>query len=351
MEYRHYTTEDFVADDYFRQWVQHPDKESNQFWEDWIKQYPEKCETLSEAKYILQYLYFKVPQPERADYLEVKRKIKQEISRSAHRLPLSFSPAKIPVRSMATWRKAAAFFTGITLLGMMYFFFLREQPAITYATNYGEIQNIILPDSSTVILNANSTLTLASNWHQSREVWLQGEAFFEVKKLADVTPDTGENPADQPLKFIVHTDNLDVEVLGTRFNVNERRGMTKVVLNSGSVQLKNNTDEAIVKMQPGDLVAYSKSDKKFSKQVVNPGLFTSWKEGRFAFEGTPIKDIAQMLEDTYGYEVIIDNEELARRKFTADIPSHDVEILLTLIAESLDVKAEKVNNKIFIKNE
>jgi ferric-dicitrate binding protein FerR (iron transport regulator) len=148
----------------------------------------------------------------------------------------------------------------------------------------------------------------------------------------------------------VHTDNLDVEVLGTRFNVNERRGMTKVVLNSGRVQLKSNTDREVVNMQPGDLVAYSKTDRKFLKQEVNPKLFASWKEGRFAFEGTPIKDIVQMLEDTYGYEVSIENEALASRKFTADIPSHNVEVLLTLIAESLDVKADKINNNIEIKN-
>jgi ferric-dicitrate binding protein FerR (iron transport regulator) len=103
-------------------------------------------------------------------------------------------------------------------------------------------------------------------------------------------------------------------------------------------------------MQPGDLVAYSKTDRKFLKQEVNPQLFASWKEGRFAFEGTPIKDIVQMLEDTYGYEVSIENEALASRKFTADIPSHNVEVLLTLIAESLDVKADKINNNIEIKN-
>jgi len=103
-------------------------------------------------------------------------------------------------------------------------------------------------------------------------------------------------------------------------------------------------------MQPGDLVAYSNADKKFSKKIVDPALLTAWKEGRFAFESTPIKDIAQMLEDTYGYTVIIEGEALANRKFTAEIPSHDVEILLALIAESLDVKTEKENDKITIKN-
>ena len=98
------------------------------------------------------------------------------------------------------------------------------------------------------------------------------------------------------------------------------------------------------------MVAYSKSDKEFRKKVVNPELLTVWKEGQFAFEGTPIKDIAQMLEDNFGYKVTIEDENLASRKFTANIPSHNVETLLALIAESLDVKVEKTNNTIIIKN-
>lgn len=351
MNYSQYTTEDFVTDDYFRQWVQHPETEAQQFWEDWIKQHPEKYETIHEARYLLQHLHFNVPQPEEADFQEVKQKIKQEISKPAHRLTLSFPSSKVPKRSQATWLKIAAFLTGVTLLSVIYFFYQRNQAALRYTTNYGEVQNIILPDSSTVILNANSTLTLSGDWQQCREVWLEGEAFFAIKKMESKITDSEAPEISQPISFIVHTDNLNVEVLGTRFNVNERRGMTKVVLNSGSVQLKNNSDDEIVKMQPGDLVAYSKFDKIFSKTVVNPGLFSSWKEGRFAFEGTSIKEIAQMLEDTYGYEVQIENEELAARKFTANIPSSSVEILLTLIAESLDVKAEKVQNRIIINNE
>ncbi len=343
MNYRHYTTEDFVTDDCFRQWVQHPDEESNSFWKDWVEQHPEKFETLNEARCILQHLHFKVPQPEQSDYLEVKQKIQQEIHRPILALPLSLPAMQIS----STWKKAAAMLTGIALLGIMSFFFLRGQSALLYTTHYGEIQNIILPDSSAVTLNANSSLTLAGNWQQSREVWLEGEAFFSVKK---VNTSSENNDGSRPVKFIVHTNNLDVEVLGTRFNVNERRGLTKVVLNSGRVKLKNNIDKETVNMYPGDFVAYSKTDRKFLKQEVDAKLFSSWKEGRFAFDGTPIQEIAQMLEDNYGYEVKIENQALASRKFTADILSHDVGILLTLIAESLDVKAEKINNKIEIKN-
>lgn len=85
-----------------------------------------------------------------------------------------------------------------------------------YATQYGEQRVVELPDHSVVSLNANSTLRFRNDWSQAntlREVWLDGEAFFSVQK---------QEGAAGPAKFIVHTNDLDVEVLGTRFNVSNR---------------------------------------------------------------------------------------------------------------------------------
>ncbi|MEQ8882751.1 MAG: FecR domain-containing protein, partial [Cyclobacteriaceae bacterium] len=335
-----------VADDYFRQWVQYPDENNQKFWDDWIKQHPEKLETINEARNIVRHLNFKIAQPEQADIQEVREKIKESIEKPVVSLPISSSKKR-------EWgillKSAAALVAGITLLGLVYFYLDQEQ-LTTYTTQFGETQHIILPDSSTVILNANSSLSFSLDWQNKREVWLQGEAYFSVKKLEEKAIQ-GSNSLTLPVKFTVHTEDIEVVVLGTRFNVNERRGTTKVVLNSGRVQLKNTTSKEIMDMKPGDLVAFSKSDKKFIKKIVDPELFFVWKEGHFEFDGTPIKTVAKMLEEIYGYQVSIEDEILAGRKFTADIPSHDIEILLELIAESLDVKAEKNNNVIEFKSE
>src|SRR6185437_3682694 len=81
-------------------------------------------------------------------------------------------------------------------------------------TGYGEIKSVLLPDSSVVTLNANSKLRIPEQWTEAsgRQVWLEGEAYFAVQKKAA----TAE-------KFVVHTTEVDVEVLGTKFNVNARR--------------------------------------------------------------------------------------------------------------------------------
>src|ERR1700727_3570645 len=81
-------------------------------------------------------------------------------------------------------------------------------------TGYGEIKNILLPDSSVVILNANSSMRIPQQWTESggRQVWLEGEAYFQVQKK----PSTAQ-------KFVVHTRQGDVEVLGPGFTANRGR--------------------------------------------------------------------------------------------------------------------------------
>src|SRR5690606_10326257 len=116
-----------------------------------------------------------------------------------------------------------------------------------YLTSYGEIIEVILPDSSHVVMNGNSTMTMAKNWYSDRprEVYLDGETIFSVRKSKDHQ------------KFIVHTsDDFNVEVLGTEFNVFARESKTRVVLNSGTVQLNINQSSLSdqVKLSPGDML-------------------------------------------------------------------------------------------------
>ena len=114
------------------------------------------------------------------------------------------------------------------LLGVSLWYAWLAQSTSTYVTRYGETQTILLPDSSTVLLNANSRLTLSTDWTDTREVWLEGEAFFRVRKIKRIT-----SPASaEHVKFIVRTDRLNVEVLGTEFNVRQRSEKTAVLLKS-----------------------------------------------------------------------------------------------------------------------
>jgi transmembrane sensor len=107
----------------------------------------------------------------------------------------------------------AAIFGGValTLFLVTQFFGNNEGGKLAVQTEYGKLKQVLLPDSSSIVLNANSKIEYDKNWSKGkrREVWLEGEAFFDVRHLNQDT--TQVSTYDQ---FVVHTEDLDVEVLG-----------------------------------------------------------------------------------------------------------------------------------------
>lgn len=238
-------------------------------------------------------------------------------------------------------RRMAAIFILLLLLGGISYRLALRAGTVTHSTAYGQTATVTLPDNSQVTLNGNSSLRYSSNdWQdgQPREVFLEGEAFFSVV----------HTESDQ--RFIVHTsDRFNVEVLGTTFNVNHRRGNTQVVLNSGKVKLKLEASEQVknVLMQPGDLVAFSPADEALTKKTVNPEIYSSWKSNRLIFKDTPLTEIARLLEDNYGYQVRIADSALAKEEFTAIYPADNIDILLQALERSFEGKIKTKNKQVF----
>ncbi len=233
--------------------------------------------------------------------------------------------------------KVAAAVALLVISVAMYFTLQTWNAEVTYTTAFGETQEITLPDQSTIILNANSTLRYNNEWtaQQPREVWLEGEAYFTVTHT------------ENEQKFLVHTNSLEVEVLGTQFNVNNRRGKTEVVLNSGKVKLnldKDNKEEIF--MEPGDLVAYSAENQDYERKQINAEVYTSWKNNLLIFENKPLGEIASTLEDNHGITIRFATPEIARKRFTATIPADNVEVLFTMLSASFEI--EKEENTIII---
>jgi ferric-dicitrate binding protein FerR (iron transport regulator) len=203
----------------------------------------------------------------------------------------------------------------------------------TYSTAYGMTQNILLEDGSEVTLNANSILKVPKDLvaSQTREVWLQGEGFFHVAKRPD------------GIRFQVHTDNMDIEVLGTKFNVNNRRGNTEVVLDEGSVKLISPKYAAPVFMKPGDYVSLAIADSSFRKKVVRPEKYNAWQTNKLIFEDTPMRVVAEKIEDYYGVKIKIQNQDLALREVTGTLPNNDLGVVLKSLSTShkLEIIREK----------
>jgi len=237
--------------------------------------------------------------------------------------------------------RLAAACLGLLLVTTAGWYAFRHAAFRTLHTAYGEIRSVRLPDGSTVTLNANSTLRYRKALVRGnlREVYLQGEAFFRVRKAGQ---------GNHPVKFVVHTGELDVEVLGTVFNVAARRARTQVVLQSGKVQLRLKEANKVIAMQPGDLVAVSAESPEVEQKPVRPEQYASWQRREWLLHNAPLRELADKIEDTYGLTVVFADPAQAGLRLHGSFPSDDLAKLMQILSASTGLQIRREQNTLFI---
>lgn len=330
-DYYHFTANDFVMDEYFRNWVWKPTDESNLYWRSWIARHPDKVTEVEEAINLLKRLPF-------AEYKLGEDEV-QAIWQNIKGAPQAGDglPGKAPANRW--WISIAASIVFITVTTL---FFWDNDKTIRIETAYGETRTLLLPDSSTVILNANSRIEYSNNWGSQsiRQVWLEGEAFFEVIHTVN----------HQPFHVKI-SDGVAVEVLGTSFNVYHRKADTKVVLNTGKITLSipsENTEKKIV-MKPGELVEFKKD--KISKREVDPVIYAAWTENKIILNQTSLQEMIGMAKDNYGIEIEVTAEKMLTQTVSGSMPTGDAESFPRQIAQAFHLKLTRNNNKIILSDE
>ncbi|MBO9616319.1 MAG: FecR domain-containing protein [Dyadobacter sp.] len=195
-----------------------------------------------------------------------------------------------------------------------------------HTTGFGQIERLVLPDGSKVVLNANSTLRVPrfGFGKTTRDVYMTGEADFAITHTASHQ------------KFIVHTEkNFDVEVLGTEFNVYARPRRSRVVLNKGKVKLhylKGSETDQIV-MRPGDLVTFDAPGHASLRKTTNPANYSAWKAHRFVFENESLREICDLFEDNFGLKIQIPDSTLAAQTVSGSFTALNAEELFEILAD------------------
>jgi ferric-dicitrate binding protein FerR (iron transport regulator) len=210
------------------------------------------------------------------------------------------------------------------------------------ATGNGEIKTLLLPDSTVVVLNANSSISYSTDISKkhTREVWLEGEAFFTVKHIA---PDS-----QAARRFIVHSGDLNVEVLGTTFNVNKRATVTNVSLNTGKIKIDvKDQPESAIFLQPGDFIQYSVVKKHILRKRVKAELYSVWKEQKLVLDKMPLSAIAQLIQDAFGHKVTITDKRLAESKVSGTLFMKDETAILETLSFVLDINILKQDDVLF----
>ncbi|RIJ42406.1 FecR family protein [Pontibacter oryzae] len=342
MEYQYYTSTDFATDEAFIQWVQHPTPARDAFWEKVWQEFPEQRSAIDEAKTLVLHLSFQSERIDAAELSEVWDNL--GAARQNYLGNGGDNDEEDTVISMRFWQYrtylVAAAVSALLLVGG--YFLVRQyhkEPTVTYATNAGERMRLRLPDSSMVLLNGNSSITLPARWtpDTDRKVQLKGQAFFSVMHTRNSQ------------RFVVLTpDGLAVEVLGTEFSVTSDTKTSQVILERGMVSLSHtkNASQQLT-MAPGELVVLTEA-YGFVKKEVDPNLYNAWKNTNLVFENTTLGEVAQMLEHSYGYQVSIADPALRGMRISASLNTNSPDHILTTVSETLEVAVQKQNNSIII---
>ena len=173
--------------------------------------------------------------------------------------------------------------------------------------------SFLLPDSTTVFLNAESRLRFPDRFVPGSEriVYLSGEAYFDVKR-------------DPRSPFLVCLEHSAVKVTGTSFNVKAYSDDTNeaTTLISGTVSMGIGTTEQWIVLKPGEQGYYDATRKTLLQQTVDVNYYTAWKDGVFAFYRQPLEEVMKTLGCWYLFDTHYQNEALKSILYTGKINRH-----------------------------
>ena len=202
----------------------------------------------------------------------------------------------------------------------------------------GASYQLVLSDGTKIYLNSDSELTYPSLFNtDTREVTLRGEAYFEVTK-------------DAKRPFIVKTEDVDVKVLGTCFNVMayESENTVEATLVSGSVCVTANKTERII--TPNEQFSFNKEKQTIAVATVNTEEYTSWMSGKYIFKNTTLEEILTKLEHWHHINVNFENESLKEIRFSLAIERETpLQQIINIINYTTEAELEIDNNSINVK--
>jgi ferric-dicitrate binding protein FerR (iron transport regulator) len=197
----------------------------------------------------------------------------------------------------------------------------------------GQRGSVTLSDGTLVSLNSESSITLPDRFKSDvREVYLNGEAFFEVAK-------NEEKP------FKIYVNGTVIEVLGTSFAVrafpDDESVRTTVVEGLVSFRSQDEDISEGVLLSAGDLGEFNLKRKKISKELIeNLDPYISWKEGYLTFEQASMTEVRKQLERKYDIEVVFEDSNIELLELTAELKSRSLRNVLETISLSLGLEFE-----------
>lgn len=247
---------------------------------------------------------------------------------------------KRPSRSFSIWKNYVAIIIAVLALSWTAITLRQSEKTVIYqqfTVPNGQQTEVILADGSKVWINAGSTLKYPSDFGiKNREVILDGEAGFQV------TP--------SKIPFIVETNDINIKVLGTYFNIRNyaSNDFIEISLLKGSIQM--HTPQQEFTMKPGEIATYHKQQQTANvKKDANIADKIAWSNKQLIINNERFEEIAHILERWYNIQIVLANDELKEYRYTGKfIYNEKIEQVLEVFRATTPIHYQIEGNKITI---
>jgi transmembrane sensor len=202
----------------------------------------------------------------------------------------------------------------------------------------GQKSNVILPDGTKAYLNSGSALRYDNFFGKKyRNIQLVGEAYFEVTR-------------NEKLPFIINADEIEIKVLGTKFNVMAypEDNFVETMVKEGKVSVTDVHGKNSVFLTANQKATFHKDTKQLLFNNANADLYTSWKENLLIFDNENFADVIKKLERWYDVTVMVQGTDSIKDRFTLTIKSESLREVLELISYTTDIEYTIKANQVTI---
>lgn len=346
MGYKDYHTFTFLQDEYFVSWVRHPTEESDRFWEEWLKEHPEKELEVVNAKKIIRSLDFHQKTLNQEETTELLADIIHDVSGNTIQSDKSKERYRI-------WDKKGLYGIAATLLILIlasYYFVGQESPPenttlhkidveyITRKTPIGVKNRIKLTDGTVVYLNSSSELIFQKYFEaDKRELYLEGEAYFEVSE-------------DEDRPFIVNINGIKIVALGTSFNIKTNLELdTEISLLTGKVQVEHKGTGKSGLLFPNEKFTWKQQGSILDKERFEPDDVIAWTNNTIVFKGADFNEIISVLTLWYGVEFEILRRPKEISNYSGRFEGKSLDQVLEILSFSSGFNFQIEGKKVIIK--
>lgn len=348
--YRNFILEEFIQDAYFRQWALDELSVDDTFWENWLQLNPEKLKMIEEAKSLV--IALKVKPIDVFTASEISEGIQDILNDTLDKHSTSHT-------RRINWLQIAASVTLLIGLGCWYvgkdslkseYFeqLTSTEPKAIHSNNSNKSMTFELVDGSKITLEPGSELRYGNEFgDKKREVYLSGEAFFDVKK-------------DSQRPFLIYTGKLVTKVVGTSFSIKayEQDDAISVSVRTGKVTVyrqnsKSGNSRSLsteIVLIPNQKAVFEKDQELLIKTLVDTPVSINEvpQNSALTFEETKISDVFNRLEGIYGIKIDFDKEVFSKCSVTAHFNHESLYQKLDIICEIVRAKYEIIDGEIMI---